>query len=68
MADELDLSIVPFVETREVPETIDEILNIAEGKSVLNEQAEREGLVWVHGSGQSRVSFKTISNRFLAKE
>ena len=39
----------------------------AEGKSVLNPKAEREGLVWVHGSGDDRISFKTISNRFLAK-
>ena len=68
LCDELGLSTVPFVETREVPESIDEILEIAEGKSVLNASTDREGLVWVHGSGQSRVSFKTISNRFLEKE
>ncbi len=35
---------------------------------VLNDQAEREGLVWVHSSGQDRISFKTISNKFLVKE
>jgi len=58
---------VPFLEERTTPSTIDEILNLAEGKSVLNAQTEREGLVWVHGSGQDRISFKTISNKFLAK-
>ncbi len=58
---------VPFIERLAVPETIDEILQIAEGKSVLNRQTEREGLVWVSGSGQERVSFKTISNKFLAR-
>jgi len=42
-------------------------LTFAEGKSVLNPKTEREGLVWVRGSGDDRVSFKTISNKFLAK-
>ena len=49
------------------PDTIDEIVNLAEGKSALNAQTEREGLVWVHGSGSRRISFKTISNKFLAR-
>ena len=67
ICDVLELQMVPFIEKRTVPETIDEILQIAEGKSVLNESTEREGLVWVAGSGRERISFKTISNRFLAK-
>lgn len=58
---------VPFIAVREVPESIDEILKSAEGPSVLNADTEREGLVWVHGDGPSRISFKTISNKFLAK-
>ena len=64
----LELQMVPMIEQRVVPESIDGILALAEGKSVLCDQAEREGLVWVHGSGANRISFKTISNRFLAKE
>ena len=64
----LGLEQAPFLEERKVPATIDEILALAEGKSVLNNQTEREGLVWVHGSGRDRVSFKTISNKFLVKE
>ena len=67
VCDSLGLEVVPFLEIREVPETIDEILDLAQGKSVLNTQTEREGLVWVHGSGNDRVSFKTISNKFLSK-
>ena len=67
VCESLGLDVVPFIETREVPETIDEILDLAQGKSVLNSQTEREGLVWVHGSGSDRISFKTISNKFLAK-
>jgi len=45
----LGVEVVPFIEVRKVPETIEEILSLAEGKSVLNAQAEREGLVWVNG-------------------
>ncbi|MFK7770249.1 MAG: RNA ligase (ATP) [Mariniblastus sp.] len=65
---ELEINEVPFLEERTVPESIDEILDLAEGKSALNTNTEREGLVWVHGSGPDRISFKTISNRFLSRE
>lgn len=68
ICEELDLLTAPFMECRAVPESIDELLKLAEGKSVLNNKTEREGLVWVHGSGRDRISFKVISNRFLAKE
>ncbi|TWT91676.1 RNA ligase (ATP) [Neorhodopirellula pilleata] len=64
---ELDLSIVPPLGEMIVPDCLDAILTSAEGKSVLNPKTEREGLVWVRGSGDDRVSFKTISNKFLAK-
>ena len=46
-------------------ETIDAILKGAEGKSVLNNKTEREGIVYKHKDGQ--VSFKAISNKFLLK-
>jgi RNA ligase (TIGR02306 family) len=49
-----------------LPETIDELLKIAEGKSVLNSNTEREGLVI--RSHNRNISFKAISNNFLLKE
>ena len=64
---ELGLEEVPFVAEQKVPTSIDDTLSIAEGKSVLNSAIEREGLVWVCGSGKNRISFKTISNKFLCK-
>jgi len=67
VCESLGVKVVPFVESREVPETIDEVLNLAQGKSALHSKTEREGLVWVHGSGSDRISFKAISNKFLAK-
>jgi len=67
VCESLGLEMVPFIENREVPGTMDEILELAQGKSVLNAKAEREGLVWVSGSAGDRISFKTISNKFLAK-
>ena len=63
----LELEQVPVIGEQQVPESLDEILACAEGGSVLHPQTEREGLVWVHGSGANRISFKTISNRFLTK-
>ncbi|TWU48876.1 RNA ligase [Rubripirellula tenax] len=64
---ELALATVPPLGIKYVPDDMDSILKLAEGKSELNANAEREGLVWVFGSGNERISFKTISNRFLAK-
>jgi hypothetical protein len=45
--------------------TIHHVLGWAEGKSVLNGQTEREGLVFKRRDGA--VSFKAISNKFLLK-
>lgn len=52
--------------------TVEELLGYAEGKSALNPQQEREGLVWRPKTETfdirfGRVAFKTISNRFLLK-
>ncbi len=49
-----------------LPETIEEILYQAEGKSVLNSGTEREGIV-IRNRDKS-ISFKAISNNFLLKE
>ncbi|WP_442510033.1 RNA ligase (ATP) [Novipirellula sp. SH528] len=64
---EFELKSVPPVGVHKLPGSIDEVLEFAEGKSMLNPKSEREGLVWVYGSGDDRVSFKSISNKFLAK-
>jgi len=48
-----------------LPDTIDELLKQAEGKSVLNANTEREGVVI--RSMDTTISFKAISNKFLLK-
>ena len=48
-------------------ETIEELLEIAKGKSAVNPNTQREGLVWVSIDSPHRISFKTISNDFLLK-
>ena len=52
---------VPFT----LPETVGDLLQMAEGKSMLNLQTEREGLVI--RSLDNTISFKAISNKFLLK-
>ena len=47
--------------------SIEYLLTLAEGKSVLHSQTEREGLVFKQLSDPS-ISFKAISNKFLLKE
>lgn len=47
--------------------TIDELLEIANDKSIINPNTIREGLVWVSINSLTRISFKTISNQFLLK-
>ena len=48
-----------------LPDTYEELLKYAEGKSVLNNQTEREGIV-VRTQNKEK-SFKVISNKFLLK-
>jgi RNA ligase (TIGR02306 family) len=46
--------------------TVDEMLGYAEGKSLLNDKKEREGVVVRSMDGT--ISFKAISNKFLLEE
>jgi RNA ligase (TIGR02306 family) len=61
------IEMVPILfENYTLPETIEDILSQAEGKSVLNSGTEREGIV-IRNKDKS-ISFKAISNNFLLKE
>lgn len=64
---DLDLQTVPITATPgfKLPETIDDLLKMAEAKSVMNNKAEREGIVI--RSKDNKISFKAISNKFLLK-
>lgn len=63
----IGLKTVPIVyENFTMPQTIDEIVKMAEGKSKLIER-EREGLVFKWNVFPKK-SFKAISNKFLEKE
>lgn len=67
---ELRLETVPILDWNYIlPNTVDEILAYAEGKSMLNPQTEREGIVLVRHEikYQGRLSFKAISNKYLIK-
>ena len=48
-----------------LPDNYEELLKYAEGKSILNDQTEREGIV-VRTQNKEK-SFKVISNKFLLK-
>jgi len=64
--DDLFLEFVPIIDiVFELPDSVDEMLKIAEGKSKLNSNTEREGLVV--RSIDTKISFKAISNKFLLK-
>lgn len=65
--DVLQLETVPVLDLPDgLPATIEELLKMAEGKSVLNPNFDREGLV-IRSTDRS-VSFKAISNKFLLNE
>jgi RNA ligase (TIGR02306 family) len=70
---DLGLEIVPIVsENFILPDTVDELLKLADGKSLLNPNTLREGLVFRPltesiDSKIGRLSFKVISNAFLDK-
>jgi len=48
-----------------LPQTIDELLKMADKKSSLNDKTDREGIVV--RSRDNQTSFKVISNKFLLK-
>lgn len=73
----LGVQVVPIVRTIfALPATVAEIVEMADGKSALNPNADREGLVFRPltedfdeiGGSMRRLSFKAISNRYLLKE
>ena len=67
LMNKFNLDTVPVLdENFNLPETIDELLLFAEGKSLLNPNTEREGLVI--RSQDISISFKAISNKFLLNE
>jgi len=67
--DRYALKHVPIInDTFILHHTIDELLLMAEGKSQLCETTEREGIVFVVNTSGQKVSFKAISNNFLAGE
>lgn len=67
LAVQLNLRHVPVLDAgRVVNATVEELLQEAEGKSVLNANAEREGIVF-KSTRDPNTSFKAISNRFLLK-
>lgn len=68
---DMDLMTVPIIDTDlQLPETYEELIAYADGKSALADTA-REGIVFVakgvHERYQNRLSFKVISNKFLLK-
>lgn len=65
--DELSLDFVPYLEIPAMlPNTVEDMLKYAEGKSRLNSKTEREGVVV--RSMDNTISFKAISNNFLLNE
>jgi RNA ligase (TIGR02306 family) len=61
---ELGLLHTPIIYPKKMtPYSTYDLLRMAEGKSALNPQTEREGLVWKSLDG--KISFKAISNKFL---
>jgi len=63
----LGLETVPVLDTHfHLPQTIDKLLLMADGKSELNPNFDREGIVI--RSLDRTISFKVISNKFLLNE
>ena len=67
LLDDMELSSVPILDVAMLlPETVTGMLELAEGKSRLNNNTEREGVVV--RSLDNTISFKAISNKFLLSE
>ena len=67
LLDEMELTPVPIIDVAMLlPDTVKGMLELAEGKSRLNDKTEREGVVV--RSLDNTISFKAISNKFLLSE
>jgi RNA ligase (TIGR02306 family) len=67
LMERLELETVPILNYEfDLPNTIDELLLMADKKSELNVNFDREGIVI--RSYDRKISFKVISNKFLLKE
>ena len=67
LLDEMGLTSVPILDVAMLlPDTVTGMLELAEGKSRLNDKTEREGVVV--RSLDNTISFKAISNKFLLSE
>lgn len=64
---EFDINHVPVRGTFNYTLDVQSLLELAEGKSVLNDKTEREGLVF-KCELDPHISFKAISNKFLLKD
>jgi len=64
---ELELQTVPVITAPgfDLPHSVVDMIQYAEAKSVMNDKAEREGVVI--RSRDNKISFKAISNKFLLK-
>lgn len=60
------IPVCPFVSEIILDHTLDELLKMAEDKSILNARTDREGLVF--RCVEDNLSFKVISNKFLLKK
>jgi RNA ligase (TIGR02306 family) len=65
IAGNLGVLTVPVVNTAPLPDTVDELLLLADGQSVVGSKPIREGFVIKHP--HNTTSFKVISNEFLLK-
>ena len=66
LVERMGLSHVPVLTTFMMALPVDELLTLAEGKSELNKDQEREGIVFKEVNGG--MSFKAISNSYLLGE
>ena len=66
LVDRMGLQHVPVLTTFMMAIPVPDLLTLAEGKSVLNEKVQREGIVFKEANGG--MSFKAISNAYLLGE
>ena len=69
MADEAGLETAPILSTPiMLTDTMDTIIDSADGMSKLNPNVRREGIVFRVTGIEEKIGFKVISNKFLLKQ
>jgi hypothetical protein len=64
----LNINTIPILNHNQIlPDTVQDLIEVADGKSAINPERNREGIVLRLNKPGPKVSFKSVSNTYLLR-